>query len=129
MALRAEGFARLVHRNNAPSDHAEAPPRTPVDLRSPDHECRDLHNVNIDAVAAQANGGGTVDLPAAKAASGSVFASAVGASPARWRPKRGRAPRLHLDAGKLGEASVREMVVRFGFGAATSALAGVVSVL
>ena len=68
-------------------------------------------------------------LPAAKAASGSVFASAVGASPAWLRPKRGRAPRLHLDAGKIGEASVREMVVRFGFGAATSALAGVVSVL
>jgi len=68
-------------------------------------------------------------LPVAKAANGSVFASAVGAWPARTETTDARRPRLRFQPSKIGEASVREMSVRFGFGAATSALAGVVSVL
>jgi hypothetical protein len=68
-------------------------------------------------------------LPAAKAANGSVFASAAGAGAARSRAAAARRPRLRFAPSKMNEASVREMAVRFAFGAATSALAGVVSVV
>lgn len=68
-------------------------------------------------------------LPAAKAANGSVFASAVSASRARSHAKREQQPQLKFDVSKLNDASAQEMLVRFGFGAGTSALAAVVSTL
>lgn len=67
-------------------------------------------------------------LPAAKTVHGSVFAGAIGAA-ARSRAAAAHRPTLRFQPAKIGEANVREMLVRFGFGAATSALAGVVGVL
>jgi uncharacterized membrane protein (GlpM family) len=61
-------------------------------------------------------------LSAAPAAQGVVLA------PHRWhRPGPVRRPRLGMDPGKLREAGMGEIALRFGFGAATSVLAGLVS--
>jgi uncharacterized membrane protein (GlpM family) len=68
-------------------------------------------------------------LPAAKAANGSVLASVAGASVRRAKGRAAPRPHLRFDAAKAKEASARDIVVRFAFGAGTSALAGVVSLL
>jgi hypothetical protein len=66
-------------------------------------------------------------LPAAQA-NGSVFASAVGASAVRARRQRRQRPPLRWDVSKVNDASKRDVLVRFAFGAATSALASIISV-
>jgi uncharacterized membrane protein (GlpM family) len=65
-------------------------------------------------------------VPAAKSVTtGAVIGSGTGAP----LPKEGERPALRFDAGKIKEASGRDLVIRFAFGAGTSVVAAMVSLL
>jgi hypothetical protein len=65
-------------------------------------------------------------LPAAKsAATGAVIGSGTGAPV----PKEGERPPLKFEPGKVKDASGKDLAIRFGFGAGTSVVAGIVSLL
>jgi uncharacterized membrane protein (GlpM family) len=65
-------------------------------------------------------------LPAAKsAATGAVIGSGTGAP----LPKEGERPPLKADPAKLKDASGRDLLIRFGFGAGTSVVAAIVGLL